>query len=221
MGNPRESDWMKAFDAYIDKQSRDGGFDLFANRTLSRDVENTIRSQFNERQRMSVASNYFAICCPIMPLGLLGVFFLFDKFQPKTAEEVIATQVKAHQLARQQDNLAQSLYIAAMKQKRESEEKKAGLQCSRPIDGLMPFDENKEKRKKPENAWMQSGKQTDRIAGPQLLSRPQQDVAPIVKKKLALESHLAEINKEQDYHATCRVSARIELLEKALKKMGC
>jgi len=35
-----------------------------------------------------------------------------------------------------------------------------------------------------------------------------------------LQAHVEKLAGEQDYHSVCRVSAQLELLEKALKKLG-
>jgi hypothetical protein len=217
---------MKSYDSFPDRQSRDNGFDMQASRSLSRDVDTPFRIgriNSNERQSLSVATNYFALACPIMPIGLLGAFLFLEKMGalydgPK--------ELEAEQTTRERGELSQALYIAAMKQKIEAERKKNldaadDLLCSRPVEGLMPMGVGKHKRKTKEAALLLSGKSSERVNGPVMLSKPQQDIGKIVKQKLQLQSHLEKLCQEQDFGAVCRVSSKLDLLTKALKKLGC
>lgn len=211
---------MKALDGFLEKPARDNGFDFLTSRALSRETDTILRKHFDEKSRMSVATNYFAMACPIMPGFLLGVFMFLDKLGGSGEQET----VKAHEFVRNQTQMSQALYVAAMREKMEAESKKTGLACSRPIEGLGPMgtsDKAIKKPKKKESELLFDGKPTERLNGPVLLSKAQTDVHKIVKKKMALESHLEEASKEQDFGAVCRVSARIEALSKALKKLGC
>lgn len=210
---------MKAFDANLDRSSRDNGFDLLASRSMSREIDSTMRAQFSERQKLTVGANYFAMACPIMPLGLFSVFMMLDKLGAPVDKE----QLKRDELVSKHQELTQTqaLYLAAMKQKKEIEQKKGGLACSRPVEGLLPLGDKRAARKKKDSDVLFDGKPTERLNGPVLLSKSQTDVSKLVKTKMALQSHLEEASKEQDYGLVCRVSSRIELLEKALKKLGC
>ena len=207
---------MKAFEAYLERSAHDGGFDLLASRSLSREVNTAIPSQFAERQRLTVAANYFALACPILPVGLLGVFMLLGKLDC-SSEEGDPKAVTAQDIARERTEHAQQMYLMAMKQKQEMEKRKTPLACSRPVEVLGRTDKTK-KRKDAE--WQLEGKHSQRINGPNLLSRTQNDASKLVKQKMALEEHLEKLSGEQDYHSYCRVSAQIELLDKALRKLG-
>jgi hypothetical protein len=213
---------MKAFDAYLDKQSRDGGFDLMStrldnttNRSLSREMEMTFRTQFAERQKMTVASNYFALACPILPVGLLGIFMLLDRLDRMNEPQPHMTE--ADEVARNKLEASQQIYLLAMKQKQERETKKTPLSCSRPLD-LLGKPGDKSKRKDIE--LQPDAKRSERISGPSLLSKAQNDVGKVVKAKMALEAHLDKMSGEQDYAMHCRVSAQLDLLDKALKRLG-
>jgi hypothetical protein len=208
----------KALDGFLEKPAKDSGFDFLASRALSREVDGVLRNHFEQKQRMSVSMNYFAIACPIMPTFLLGAFMLLDKLDNMYDK----TGIKQNELAREQTAQSQALYIAAMREKAEKEGKKAGLECSRPIEGLPPVGKDKLKApKKKSSEILQTGKPTERMGGPVLLSKSQTDLSKIVKKKMALEAHLDEMNKEQDFAGVCNVSAQIQLLDKALKQLGC
>jgi hypothetical protein len=207
----------KALDGFLEKPTRDSGFDLLASRQLSREIDGVLRKHFEDKQRMSVATNYFAIACPIMPTFLLGAFMLLDKLDGMYDKGTI----KAHDFVRQQQQNSQALYIAAMREKMEIENKKQGLACSRPIDGLPQTGTDKGKKPKKKSAEiLMGGKPSERLNGPVLLSKEQREVKKIVKTKMAMEAHLEKLNQEQDFAGVCKVSAQIEL-DKALKKLGC
>lgn len=214
---------MKAFDSIFDKGNTgggDSGFDLLTSRSLSREVDGSLRLQPTERDKSTVATNYFALACPIMPIGLLGVFMFLGKLGSMYEDD--PSKLSAEETQRQRGDLTQALYVAAMRKKMETDKKlgDGSLQCSRPVDALMPLGDRTSIKKKKENALMLEGKQSERMGGPRLLTRAQSDVGKLVKAKMQLETHLDRISEEQDYSAVCRVSARLELLDKALKKLG-
>jgi hypothetical protein len=209
---------MKAFDSRLDSSLRDKGFDAQVSRNLSRDVDQTLRTQFGERQKLTVASNYFALACPIMPVGLLGAFMILDKLGGLSDEP---GKTRAHELVKERGEAAQELYLAAIKQKQDAVEK-SKLSISRQVETLTPITDkrNGSKPKRKDVALMLDGKRSERITGPVLLKREQQDIGKLVKEKMALQAHLEKLSELQDYHSVCRVSAQLDLLEKALKKLG-
>ncbi len=210
---------MKAFDGFLEKPARDSGSELLASGKLSNEMDVALRKHFDEKSKMSVAMNYFAIACPLMPSFLLGAFMLLDKLDNAYDKSPLN---KAREFVRNQRGASQNFYIAAMREKMEMEKKKGGLACSRPLEGLGPTSDSIEKKpKKKEIELLFDGKQSERLNGPVLLSKAQTDVQKIVKKKMALESHLEKVSKEQDFGAACTVSARIQELDKALKQLGC
>jgi hypothetical protein len=209
---------MKAFDAFLDRQSRDLGMDRLSSRLLSREVDSTLRMQPGEKQRLTGASNYFALACPIMPIGLLGALILLDGLD-SLQDEQQPHMTKADEIAqRNQENTTQAVYLMAMKQKQERENKKTPLACSRPLDFATKPNDKTQKGKNVE--VRPAGKRSERISGPNLLSKTHNDVDKLVKQKMALESHLEKLSQEQDYAMHCRVSAQLDLLDKALKKLG-
>lgn len=217
----------KAFDGFLEKPIRvgdqnragDKGFDFMTSRALSRDVDNVLRNHFEQKQRMQVSMNYFAIACPIMPGFLLGAFMLLDKLGGMYDKD----KVQAHEFVREQTAASQAMYIAALREKEAIERKQnGGLAATLPLEGMPAVGKDKLKTpKKKSNEILAEGKQTERINGPRLLSKEQTDPSRIVKKKAALEAHLEILNQEQDFAGTCRVASQIELLDKALKKLGC
>jgi hypothetical protein len=210
---------MKAFDGFLDKQSRDSGFDLLSNRSLSREVDGTLRTQFQEKGRLTVASNYFALACPILPIGLLGAFMMLDQLS-RMNENKEPHLTAADEVAQQNLEASQQIYLLAMKQKQEREGKgKTPLSCSRPVE-LMPTKAGDKGKKRKDVELQPEGKRSEQVNGPSLLSKAQTDVGKVVKQKMALESHLEKISGEQDYAMHCRLSAQLDLLDKALKKMG-
>ncbi len=210
---------MKAFDGFLEKPARESGLDLLNSRCLSREMDTALRKHFDEKSKMTVAMNYFAMACPLMPTFMLGAFMLLDKLDNAYDKSPLN---KAREFVRNQRGASQNFYIAAMHEKMEMEKKKAGLACSRPLEGLGPANDSIQKKKtKKEIEVLFDGKQSERLNGPVLLSKAQTDVQKIVKKKMALESHLEKVSKEQDFGAASTVSARIQQLDKALKQLGC
>lgn len=209
----------KALDGFLEKPAKDIGFDYLASRSLSREIDDVLRNHFEQKQRMSVTMNYFAIACPIMPTFLLGAFVLLDKLDNIYDKDAI----KADQFVRERTAQSQALYLAAMKQKMEAEKTKNGLACSRPIDGLPPVGKDKlNTTKKKSVEILTETRPTERMGGPVLLTKAQQqETSKLVKKKMALESHLEQMNQEQDFAGVCRVSSQIALLDKQLKQLGC
>lgn len=217
---------MKALDGFLERPiresgfenaKRDGGLDFITGRKLSREIDNALRNYFDQKQKMSVATNYFAIACPIMPSFLLGAFMLLDKLDNMYDKHTGL----ADEYMRAKTGLSNHLYIQAMRERVEMEKKKQGLSCSRPVDGFIaPAEKKKDKKKEAE--LMLNGRPSERVNGPQLLSKTQTDVVhKIVHKKMALEGHLEEMNKEQDFQGACRVSAQLKILDKKLKQLGC
>jgi hypothetical protein len=212
---------MKALDGYLDRRVRDGGFDYQTSMALSKDLNVTDYQQFKVqqagRERMTVAQNYFALACPIMPIGFLGAFMFLEKlgglYQPEPEQEKIVAQ--------RQEELTRALYVTAMREKLEADKKKKGYMNSMPDEIIMRAGEKKQPKKNKDTAMMLSGRTSDRISGPPVLSKEQRDVGKVVKKKMAMQSMLEQHSKNQDYSAVCRVSSKIELLDKALKRMGC
>ena len=217
----------KAFDGFLEKPIRvgdqnragDKGFDFMTSRALSRDADTALRGHFEQKQRLQVSMNYFALACPIMPSFLLGAFMLLDKLDSMYDKD----KVSSHEFVREQTAASQAMYIAAMRERELMDKKQnGGLACSLPLEGVPGVGKDKLKApKKKSLEILAEGKQTERINGPRLLSKEQTDPSRIVKKKMALEAHLDKMNQEQDFAGVCRVSSQIELLDKALKKLGC
>ena len=219
----------KAVESFLDKGSQDSGFDFLTGRSLSRDHE-VLRMEHlqrvHDRERVSVASNYFALACPIMPIGVLALFSFLGKFGAVFDKDPDAEKLESEQAQRQRGELTQALYLAAMRKRMEAQGRlDTGLQCSKPVDSFLTTlgpAERAARKKRKEISLMLDGKPSEQINGPKLLSsRAQNEVSKLVKTKMQLESHLERMSQEQDFGAVCRVSARIELLEKALKRLGC
>jgi hypothetical protein len=229
---------MKAFDAFLDGRSFDKGLDAKfdannkkgldksldskTSRLLSRDFNTSINGfrprQLPESQQLTVASNYFALACPIMPVGLLGAFMLLAGLDNMNHRQPHMT--KADEVARENQEAAQQIYLLAMKEKKEREAKKpSSLSCSRPVDLIAP--KAGDKQRKPKEVSLQpQGKISERVNGPSLLSKQKNDASKLVKQKMALESHLDKLSQEQDYAMHSRLSSQLDLLDKALKKLG-
>lgn len=165
---------------------------------------------------MSVATNYFALACPIMPLGVLGLFMLLGKLDGMWTRDhmLMGKEASLDRLSEQ----AREAYLLKAKQEADAKKDKTPLSCSRPIEITKPQGDKGKRRMqaeiKPDAQPMQ------RFDRPNLLSKRENDASKLIKQKMALQDHLEKLNGEQSYHLYCRVSAQIELLDKALKKLG-
>ena len=216
---------MRAYEAHLDSRSRDLAHDFLTKHhicqnSLSYGDYIKYREQLqvrDGRERLSVAQNYFALACPIAPLGILGAFFFLSKLggsydRPELEKEI---------LTRQRQDLANALYVTAMRERVEKEKKKGGLIASMPEEIVFKSGKENKAKKNHAPAFMPEGKSNMRVASPSVLSREQQDVGKVIQKKMQMQSDLTQLVKSQDYSGVCRVSSKIELLDKALKKMGC
>jgi hypothetical protein len=216
---------MQALDWNIERRIRDS-LDLSHNYFFSRELTMGDLRYFRQKdsQGVSVASNYFAMACPIMPLAFLGAFFMLGKMDDSYQgpyERQLAEYHRAEQ--------TQALYMASLKQKLESE----GRSCSgqilegklRALEGKLAgardLPEKAPEKKRKENALMMEGKGSQRLSGPMLLSKSQTEVGKLIRAKSALEGQADKLNHSQDYHSVARVSSRIEMIDKALKRLGC
>ncbi len=216
---------MKALDGFLDRRASDGGFEMLTSRALSREsnYQLDLRYRFSDRGKpgMTVASNYFALACPIMPIGLLGAFLFLDKL-----DSLYESSRLTHEDvdSRRRADLTQAMYVAAMREKLEIEKKKKGLAEAAPLQADAPKAgvEGKMVRKRKEPQTISTGKASDGFNGALFFGRGnQKEVGKAVRQKMLLEEHLDKMNQQQDYGAVCRLSSRIELLDKALKRMGC
>lgn len=216
---------MKALDGFLDRRANDGGFDLLTSRVLSREsnFELDLRYRITDSRKpgVAVASNYFALACPILPIGLLAAFMFLDKL-----DSLYEGNRFAHEdlESRRRADLTRAMYVSAMREKLEIEKKKKGLGDPPPLQSEPPKAgaEVKAARKRKEQQTMVSSKSDEGFKGQMFFGRGNQgEVGRAVKQKMRLEEHLEKVNKEQDYSAVCRLSSRIELLDKALKRMGC
>jgi hypothetical protein len=208
---------MKAFDAFLDRGARDSGFDLTTSRSLSREVTNAYRLQVADHQRMSVATNYFALACPIMPIGVLGLFMLLGKLDEMWSQHMFLKPGKGELYDRLAEQSREAYLLRAKQQLEANPQPKIEFQCSRSTENIKGSDKPKKRK---ETDFKHDEKPAQRFDRPNLLSKSQNDASKLIKQKMALEEHLEKISGEQNYHLYCRVSAQLELLDKALKKLG-
>ena len=173
-----------------------------------------------EKQHMSVASSMFAMACPIMPLGFLSMLFVLGKLDglEKDPESLAFNRSLKGDMAR----IAAA--DALMRKKRElgeDAESNAYVRYAsrelelRPIRMAMRPIRGAEKRVIPRQ---QSREQLNN--GFFLTKEKQEKMRDAKKQKILLES-LVEKEKEKDNsHEVSRLSQKLEMLDKLLRKMG-
>ncbi len=226
-----------AFDSNLETQDRDKVPEHQVSHAISREVSmgmaslgatSTITREEQEKtydlrvrnERTAMAGNYFALASPIMPLGILGAFFLLGKFVGQYDQDQDRAQ---QELFARQREMAQSLYLTASRKAELDKIRTRGIDLGDKIQ-IIPGASRplKLKRKrKPLLSLMRrpiGGAPGDKLL---LSRRGQAQISELVKQKTMLQSAMDQVGRKNGYHAHSQLSARLDLLDKALKRAGC
>jgi hypothetical protein len=210
---------MKALDAHIESRCGDGALDRRAGMRMNREVKGSAVYRLGVEpryERLAVASNYFAMACPIMPIGFLGLFALLGKLDGLYQRSLLPSEDKQ---SRHNRELVQSFYAAAMREK-ELRGRKKDISPLCPANlppALAPEERKTGKKKRGENLVVPA---VPRFSEAALPLRRTRDLEKLVRERATLTQRLERFKRRQDLHSVSRLSARIELLEKALLRAG-
>lgn len=170
-------------------------------------------------ERTAMAGNYFALASPIMPLGMLGAIFFLGRLGGQYDHDQDRVQ---QEIATRQREMAQSLYLTAS---RKAELDK--IRTPRSLDlgdriSIVPGAARPLKRKRKPLATIGRQKVGGRPMDKLLFNKRQQaQISQLIKQKTMLQSAMDQVGKRNGYHAYSQLSARLDLLDKALKRAGC
>ena len=172
-----------------------------------------------ERQNMSVASSMFAMACPIMPLGFLSVLFMLGKLDgmDKDPLSMEYNRTLKGDMAR---IAAADALMRMRKEKGEDAESNAYLRYAsremelRPLRMAMKPIRGAEKRVIPKQSQQSLGE------GFFITKEKQTKMRDIKRQKVLLEGLKEKEQKEQNTNEVCRLSQKLEMLDKLLNKMS-
>lgn len=181
------------------------------------------------RQDMQVGSSMFAMACPLNPFGMFLGMLMLNHFEQQYRNE----HLSAHEeMLQRRIEMAQAL--AAVQSRRvmlDQKQKNGGKSAIETIDSWMSRRDEKdaaartaekkeELRKKRLRELQQAQNDKDTGGGAMLPSaKSHTQVSKLLKAKSALESQKFQLSKNQDYHGTASVSAKIDVLDSILKRI--
>ncbi|MBY0359943.1 MAG: hypothetical protein K2W82_18205 [Candidatus Obscuribacterales bacterium] len=216
---------MKALDAYLDigldakLDSRLG----FFSKTETVEMR-LLRQQFlldkGQRQSMLVSSSMFAMACPIMPLGFLSIFMALGRLEgldngPEALEQKGGLAAQMARVA-----AAEALLRRRKKDGGESDDDSGYLRYAARQMELRPF---------------RTALSTPRFSDQRVLPKRRPEAfdekffvtrekalktSKLRRKKIYLESLIEKEKEQQDFSEASSISAKIETLDKLLKRLG-
>lgn len=224
---------MGSFDLFSEKAARDSGFDSNVTKAFlkeSDDLEkrehakhpllSSQRQTLNTNDKMGLACAGLVVGSPLLLLGLGGTFAFCDQmdFNREQRELKLVQQRNFNRLAYQH---------AAVNAERE---KLSRIPELRPGEIIMPVTTNEftGENKRPEKLGGQLGTRLDQM----LFSDNRRnrriffqgknwlEAHKLLKLKTILEDQIKLLSQKQDYHTVCKLSSELELLDKALKRLG-
>lgn len=207
-------------DLFMERQVRDGGNDVATSRALSREINDLERnrlsaasSTMNARDRVSFASASLVLGPQFMIFGLGAA--LMEEFS------AIKQEKQLMELQRQQ----RGLKFRRPGEKSEDEQLKTLPDFKSSLAGLgadMFGQRITGKRLTPKDKDQKLGFEKFRNMRPYLsVGKDWLDVRRLVKRKQFLLDQLERMNNRGHLSAVSALLAKVELLDKALKRLGC
>lgn len=173
-----------------------------------------------EKQNMTLASSCFAMACPIMPLGFLSMLFVLGKLDgmDKDPESLEFNKTLKGEMAR---IAAADALMRKRKESGEDPESNAYLRYAsremelRPLRVAMRPIKGSEKRVIPK----QQSREALSDGGFFLTKEKQSKMRSMKQQKILLESLVAK-EREQNSSEASKLSEKLEMLDKLLKRMG-
>lgn len=182
------------------------------------------------RQDMQVGSSFFAMACPLNPFGMFLGMLMLNHFEQQYRNE----HLSAHEeMLQRRIEMAQAL--AAIQTRRvmlDEKQKNGGQSAIETIDSWIARRDEKdaasrsaqkkeELRKKRLKDLQQAQNDKDSGGGGAMLpsAKSHTQVSKLLKAKSELESQKFQLSKNQDYHGSASVSAKIDVLDSILKRI--
>lgn len=189
------------------------------------ELQTKFLAEKSERQNVTAMASCLSFASPILPLGLLGVFFLLGKMDSMDKGPMAALQ-KRNGLRAQMARIAAAEALAIARKKQLEAEKEKGMSTSEPstLSGMAikalinmpdrrPVSWNAEKRVIPRQAKLNPEKSyfvtKDKVARAKQLK----------EQKLLLEAVMEKEQKKRNFSAVGEISSKLETLEKLVRQL--
>lgn len=223
---------MQSFDLFSEKLMRDSRMDSRA--ALSKEADHLERSEKKEgakgmvqldRQTLTSHDKAGLTCAGLIagsPLMLLGLTFaVCDQMDFLRHNDRL-------KILQEQEMRALALHNALALRQACEKSKIARVPDIKDANGLMPFDVTDpeaalKKKRKPslERARMiLAGTERSTLRSVFYTEKNSREAKKLLKLKEFVQKQIELMSRRQDYHAVCKLSSQLELLDKALKRLG-
>lgn len=196
------------------------GSSAFRSSPELRELQERFVQAKTEKQSMAIAGSCFALASPLMPLGFLSALFVLGKMDgmDKSPEELLLEKGRGLQGEMARIAAAEAL-MRKKKANGEDPETDAYIRYAsrqlelrplrvamRPIKGAETRVIPKRQSQEPSEFFVTKEKQSK--------------MKDIRKQRILLEGLMEQERKEQNFSEVCKLSSKLEMLDKLLKKMG-
>jgi hypothetical protein len=226
---------MGSFDLFSEKAARDSGFDSNVTKAFLKESDDLEKREYakhpllhgqrqtlNTNDKMGLACAGLIVGSPLFLLGLGGTFAFCDQmdFNEQQKQLGLVKQRNFNRLAYQH---------AAINAERE---KLSRIPEFKPGEIILPVNNEiaSDKNRKPEKLGGKIGGQigldqvlfSDNRRNNRMVFRGKNwlEAHKLLKLKTILEDQIKILSQKQDYHTVCKLSSELELLDKALKRLG-
>lgn len=220
---PKKGDPMKSMDVFSERMMRESGFDARTSRTLSREATDLdkesqllppeLQPTLNSQDKLAMTAAAFMAGSPLMFLGLGATFFFCDEMDHQRKEEYLRNMsFNDHQqfafnaiafraALAERNKLRQSTIPVELTAADKITDVKLGKPAKR--DGkVISLDTRRGKRPyfAPNKSW--------------------QEAKRLIKRKEYIADQIKRFSQMQNYSLVCKLASEVELLDKAIRRLG-
>lgn len=207
-------------DSFLGERLELGGSSAFRVSPEIRELQERYLQAKAEKQHMAIAGSCLAMACPIMPLGFLSALFVLGKLDGMDKDPVSMEMQRG--LKSDMARIAATEALMRMKKERgEDPESNAYLRYAsremalRPLRSAMRPIKGNEKRVIPKQH------SREQLADGFFLTKEKQTkMRNLKRQKILLESLAAKEREEQNTTEASKLSQKLEMLDKLLRKMN-
>jgi hypothetical protein len=213
---------MYVRDVYSESAIRESGFDSRTSRTLSREASQLdeearkyLEPTLNSQDKLAMTAAAFMAGSPLGFLGLGITFFFCDEMDHRRREEYLRNMsFNDHQ----QFAFNAIAFRAALAEANDLKAKTNVI----PIELAVPEKLRTTKSRKPLTGKDNVVQMDTRRGGRPYFapSKNLQEATKLIKRKEFLADQIKRLSQSQNYHAVCRLASEVELLDKAIKRLG-
>lgn len=218
---------MGSFDLFSEKAARDSGFDSNVTKAFLKESDDLEKREHakhplmhGQRQTLSTDDKMgltyagLIVGSPLFFLGLVGTSAFCDQMD-------FNQQQKQLGIVKQRDFNRLAYQHAAINAERD---KSSRIPELRPGEIIMPVNNEivSGKNRKPEKLGLDQVLFSDNSRNRRIVFRGKNwlEAHKLSKLKTILEDQIKILSQKQDYHTVCKLSSELELLDKALKRLG-